>query len=121
LFGERWGQNSSKSRSDRGGTRHRLISGLIAEVEEQKEGQMYCLFELLTVACLVAFVAAILFVACAAVILVNEGVRNVLRLSAAGVPRIDRKLAMQVYLALRASYLQRERDGRLPSRISLVP
>jgi hypothetical protein len=61
---------------------------LIAEVEEQKEGQMYCLFELLTVACLVVFVAAILFVACAAVILVNEGVRNVLRLSAACVRHI---------------------------------
>ena len=31
-------QNSSKSRSDRGGNGHRLISGLIAEVEGQKEG-----------------------------------------------------------------------------------
>jgi len=49
---------------------------------------MYCLFELLTVACLVVFVAAILFVACAAVIQVNEGVRYVLRLSAACVPHI---------------------------------
>jgi len=43
---------------------------------------MYCLFELLTVVCLVVIVAAILFVVCAAVILVNEGVRNVLGLSA---------------------------------------
>ena len=43
---------------------------------------MYCLFELLTVVFLVAFAAAVLFVVCAAVILVNEGIRNVLGLSA---------------------------------------
>jgi hypothetical protein len=43
---------------------------------------MYCLFEPLTVVCLVAFVAAILFVLCATVILVNEGIRNRLGLSA---------------------------------------
>jgi hypothetical protein len=43
---------------------------------------MYCLFELLTAVCLVAFVAAVLLVVCAAVILVNEGMRNVLGLSA---------------------------------------
>ena len=43
---------------------------------------MYCLLELLTVVSLVAFVAAILFVVCAAVILVGEGIRNVLGLSA---------------------------------------
>ena len=49
---------------------------------------MYFLMELLTVACLVVFVAAILFVACAAVILVNEGVRNALRLSAACVLQV---------------------------------
>jgi len=61
---------------------------LIAEVEEQKEGQMYCLFEPLTVACLVVFVAAILFVACAAVILVNEGIRNVLGFSAGCVRQV---------------------------------
>ena len=43
---------------------------------------MYCLLELLTVVSLVAFVAAILFVVCAAVILVGEGIRYVLGLSA---------------------------------------
>jgi hypothetical protein len=49
---------------------------------------MYCLFELLAVVCLVVFVAAILFVVCAAVILVNEGIRNVLGLSAGCVRQV---------------------------------
>ncbi len=43
---------------------------------------MYCLLELLTVLSPVAFVAAILLVVCAAVILVGEGIRCVLGLSA---------------------------------------
>jgi hypothetical protein len=49
---------------------------------------MYSIFELLTVACLVMFVAAILFVVCAAVILVNEGIRNALGLSAGCVRQV---------------------------------
>ena len=49
---------------------------------------MYCLFELLTVVCLVVFVAAILFMLCAAVILINEGIRNVLGLSAGCVRQV---------------------------------
>lgn len=43
---------------------------------------MYCLVELLAVVCLVALVATILFVVSAGVILVDEGMRSVLRLSA---------------------------------------
>ena len=54
---------------------------------------MYCLFELLTVACLVVFVAAILFVVCAAVILVNQGMRNALGLSAGCVRQVARFLS----------------------------
>jgi len=49
---------------------------------------MYSLFELLTVVCLVIFVAAILFVVCAAVILVSEGIRHVLELSAGCVRQV---------------------------------
>lgn len=49
---------------------------------------MYCLFELLTVVCLIVSVAAILFVVCATVILVNEGIRNVLGLSAGCVRQV---------------------------------
>jgi hypothetical protein len=49
---------------------------------------MYRLFELLTVACFVVFVAAILFVVCAAVILVDEEMRNVLGLSAGCVRQV---------------------------------
>lgn len=43
---------------------------------------MYCLIELLTVVCLVVFLAAIFYVVCAAVILADAGIRNVLGLSA---------------------------------------
>jgi len=43
---------------------------------------MYCLFELMAAVCMVALIAVILFVFRAAEILVTEGVRNVLRLSA---------------------------------------
>jgi hypothetical protein len=42
---------------------------------------MYFLMELLIAVCSVAFVAAILFMVCAAVILLKAGIRNVLRLS----------------------------------------
>ncbi|HXX22688.1 MAG TPA: hypothetical protein VEO19_06025 [Terriglobia bacterium] len=49
---------------------------------------MYSIFELLTVTCLVMFVAAILFVVCAAVILVNEGIRNALGHSAGCVRQV---------------------------------
>ena len=49
---------------------------------------MYCLFELLTVACLVVFVAGILFVVCAAMILVDAGMRKLLGLSAGCVRQV---------------------------------
>jgi len=43
---------------------------------------MYCLLELLAVVSLVVFLATILFVVSAAAILVDEGMRSVLHLSA---------------------------------------
>lgn len=43
---------------------------------------MYCLLELLAVVCLVVFLSTILFVVGATVILVDEGLRSVLRLPA---------------------------------------
>ena len=49
---------------------------------------MYCLFELLTVACLVVFVAGILFVVCAAMILVDAGMRKLLGLPAGCVRQV---------------------------------
>jgi hypothetical protein len=54
---------------------------------------MYCLFELLTVACLVVFVAGILFVVCAAMILVNAGIQKLLGLPAGCVREVARLLS----------------------------
>ena len=53
-----------------------------------KEGRMYCLFELLTVAGCVLVLATILFVVTAPVIVFIEGMRSILRRSAGSVPPV---------------------------------